>query len=162
MIYSTTEIDGLNEIYSIASTAESDDTNSQHLYWYEDSVIVRDASNSNELSEIGITDGYQEVSACTPLNSEVELNLDEKTISINFEESSEFSISYRWADDEDNFLSTEIYSLNSGNTFSAVETEEGILITSDEFLNITIITIYNDEQTNSLTFSTEKESVLNF
>ena len=158
MIFSTTEIPELDELNAVTDI-ESIPNNSKHLYWVDDSEVKRASSKSTSLSEIGITDGYYEISINAPLNSEVDLNLEAKTISVEFEENTDFTAIYRWADNEDNFRSTKILG-NGGNAFKAEEKDDGILIKSDELVDVNVITTENDKEKSELTFSTSEDSAL--
>lgn len=78
MVYSSTKLqdDALVEITGMGSTAGNrKDAEEPYLYWTNDTAVTRAASDSNGSAELGITDGYKEVSVSAPLNAKAAADL---------------------------------------------------------------------------------------
>lgn len=157
LIHSQRKLDGLNDIISYGSAA--DNNTGRHLYWTEDNSISRPAGDSADISEIGITDGFHEISVSCPLNSDINLDLDTNTLQAFFDEKSEYTAVHTTADsDNDQIGSITIKGIASG-SISTTKTEEGVILKGENLADVTA-SIENNTSSGEIMFSSEKNSVL--
>lgn len=156
LIFSDSQISSLDEIVACVDNIES--ATEDHLYWTDDNAISRAASSNTELSEIGITDGYKEISVDMPLNADVTLNLDSDTAQASFAGMSDYSVTYSKVIDDD-IHSITVNGKASGSLL-AEQTTEGVVLKADSLKDITVEVKSNDATVSKKTFSSEKDSVL--
>lgn len=165
MVYSSTKLldDALTEITGMGSTegTERKDAEEPYLYWTNDTAVTRDALDSEEPAELGITDGYKEVSVSAPLNAKVAADLNANKAKIQFNKSlnkQDYVITYRQTDDADNF-ETYTISGNASNQVTMEKTVEGIDIRSDNLKN-TSVQYETPTTTKNVTINSDQDHVL--
>lgn len=156
LIFSDSELGGLEEIGSC--TSRLTDKLTQHLYWINDTSIMRQVSDNDNPSEIGITDGEKEISAVMPLDTKVKLDLDSEFINASLSKISDYSLSFVSSDIDNTILSLVINGRTGGEVL-AEQTKNGIVLKADNLSNTEIV-IKDGDRSNKLIFSSEKKCVL--
>ena len=159
MIFSQREISDLYELIDYSENPGSESLPSTtHLYWTDDTSISRTAIDDSGLSEIGITDGFKEISANAPLDSNITLALNTDTAQISFKDIADYNISY------DNVIDGNIYSFTiNGKTsgeFLTTQTDTGIIMTAENLADVTVQFKNSDVLIDEKTFTSFKDSVL--
>ncbi len=156
LVFSDSELGGLEEIGSCTNTLT--DKLTQHLYWINDTSIMRQISGNDNPSEIGITDGEKEISAVMPLDTKVELDLDSEFINASLSKISDYSLSFVSSNIDNTILSIVINGRTGGEVL-AEQTKNGITLKADDLSNTEIV-IKDGDRSNKLIFSSEKKCVL--
>lgn len=162
LLYSKVELDD-NTLIPLSEMGVNKNINKNKLflYWTDSTIITRSPGQSGDLSEIGMTDGYNEISVLAPLNAQAFLDLKKNISKIEFIQSNEekaYKVSYNKTD---NHNSTENFTFEGKalNSITIEKGEEGFIICSDKFKNVIIEhMLFNKKE--SIIVNSDKDKIL--
>jgi hypothetical protein len=159
LIYSKTKISGLDNIVTYGDNNYNDtDKEEYYLYWTEDNIVTRESIDENKMSKLGITDGYKEVSANAPLNSDITLDLNDNSAKLALLETTPYSIEYKNVLEDDIIQTITIDGQASGEVISK-QTDDGIVLTADDLTDV-VVSIDDGTNSKEVKFSSDDNSVL--